>query len=313
MQAYTESSADTLVGSVNGANTDFTVTNTPYTYSVLGFVNGTFVSTTVSGKVVTFSTAPESGDTVTVHYSSGTQEVTTGSISASDIIDIAMKRINRLGSGQTISSSDQTFALAELNNLIDHWRALRRFVVYYKHAEYTFTASKQYYTIGWSGADFEADRPIKIIRANLIRTADTPDSRVPLLVYEMTDYAQITYPATSGSEPMLIYYQPTTPNGTIYPYPYPNSDAASLANKLELFTWSYLDQFASTSTTVEFAPGYKDAIIWTLSERLADSFGTSLTPVQTNLARQSRSAIASNNMKGFKITRDNGIPMAEAY
>lgn len=232
---------------------------------------------------------------------------------ASEMILSALRRINRLGAGQTIASSDETFALSELNYLIDHWRALKRFVLYYSQSEYTFTTSKQSYSIGRSSADFTADRPIKIARANLIHSGDDPDSYTPLAVYDMTEYASLSTPVLSDEEPVCIYYQPTVPNGTIWPWPYPANTAEALANKLQLFTWSYLSGYETVDTDVDLAPGYKDAITWTLAERLADAFGITLTVTQVKLARQSRAAIASNNLKSYKITSDYGIPNAEDY
>jgi len=311
---YTETSSDTLSGSINGVNTDYTVTNTPDTYSVLGFINGTFISTTVSGNVVTFASAPVTGDTVSVHYTVSTSVASSsGAVTALEIIQSALRRINRLGVGQTISTADLSFSLGELNDLIDHWRALKRFVLYYSHSEYTWTTSKQSYTIGQDSADFTADRPIKIARANLIHSGDDPDSYTPLAVYDMTEYASLSTPVLSDEESVCIYYQPTVPNGTIWPWPYPANTAEALANKLQLFTWSYLNEFATSDTSVDLAPGYKDALKWTLAERLADAFGVTLTDTQKKLARQSRAAIASNNLKSYKITSDYGIPNAEDY
>jgi hypothetical protein len=312
---YTETSATTLSGSINGSNTDFTVTNTPDDYSVIGFINGLFIPTTVSGKVVTFAGAPISGDTVSVHYYvSSAVSSSTGAVTASTIIQDAMRRINVLGAGQTISTADQTFGLVELNDMIDQWRVRKSYVVYYTHNSYAFTTSKQYYSIGRDSADFDADRPVKILRANLIRVADDPDSRIPLHVMELDEYASIPLPMTEGAEPDRLYYQETYPNGTLWPWPYPTDTAAALANELELFTWSYLESFATSDTSVDLAPGYKDAITWSLAERFCIPYGVDTSIALVRQARRARAAVVNVNIHADnRGSSDYGVPNSEAY
>ena len=312
---YTETSADTLSGSVNGTNTDFVVSHTPDDGSVLGFVNGFFIPSTVSGTTVTFTSAPLTGDTVSVFYTvTSAVSASSGAVTGLTIIQNALLYLNKLGVGQSITEADQTLGLKQLNLLIDRWRVKRSYVIYFNHASYSFDTSQQSYTIGQDSADFEADRPIKIIRANLIRTGDDPNTHIPLLVYEMDEYASLSVPATSGQEPDRIYYQPTFPNGTLWPWPYPENDADILANELELFTWSYMTSWATTDTSVDLAPGYEDALTLSLAERLTVPYGVAMNPELKDQARQARASIARINTIPKKIaTRDYGIPMSEGY
>ena len=320
--AYTETSASGVTGTIdksgswtiNGSNRSFSLSHTPDTGSAIGFINGLMIASTISGSTLTFADAPYAGDTVTVVYAvTSSVTASSGAVSAATIIQDAMRYINKLGAGQTISTADQTFGLSVLNDIIDLWRTKSHFVVYYDHSSYAYSTSKQSYSIGQDSADFTADRPIKIIRANLILTADDPDSRVALEVFNMDEYAQLRLPAQSADQAVCLYYQPTYPNGTLYPWPYPTDDSDVLANKLELFTWMQLSSYANTSTAVDLAPGYKNALTKTLSEWLCVPYGIPLNPEVKDQARIARSAIANVNTWSRKLERDYGIPDSEDY
>ena len=134
-----------------------------------------------------------------------------------------------------------------------------------------------------------------------------------MAVYDWTEYNRISYPATDGAEPDRIYYQETYPNGTIWPWPYPEDTATALANKLEIFTWAYLSSWATADTSIDLAPGYKDAITWALAERLTVPFGLNLSNELKNQARMAMASVASVNLKARKISMDYGIPQSEGY
>lgn len=233
-------------------------------------------------------------------------------VSGQTIIEGALYELNKLGQGQTIAPADLAFGLLKLNRLIDQWKAERRFVYYIAHESYPFAASKQSYTIGPSGADFNAARPVRIEYANLIVTETTPNYSKPLNVIEVSDYSEINVPAQSGAEPFVIYYQATHPNGTIFPWPYPENAPGPLANRLELYTWAQLSGFALASTTVELPPGYEEAITLTLAEKLAQAFGKTVSAEFRDETRKARSIIGHINTVAPRMkTCDFGIPTSQ--
>lgn len=320
-RAYIESSVDspaTVTGSINGVNKDFVLTRTPDSGSVIAFINNTVTSSSVSTATVTLASAPESGDSVYFHYTvaitSADSSDSINTVTAQTIIESAMRKINKLGAGQTIATADLALGLAELNDMIDYWRTRRVFISYISDDSYTLTSSKQAYTIGQESADFTADRPIKLTRANLIIVSNSDETRKELKIIEWPEYADVTVPAEYGAEPTHLYYQPTIPNGTLWPWPYPENTTTALINKLELFTWCHLYQFTSASSAVYLAPGYENALKASLAERLSIPFGVAVSIDLRNQARLARAAIASNNTQAPKMqTRDYGIPTAESW
>lgn len=225
-----------------------------------------------------------------------------------DVVSNAMIESGILAQGETASAEDADFAFKKLNRLVDSMNA-RGYAVYVTgHNSYAFAASQQSYTIGRGTApvaNFVADRPVKITAANLIVVAANPDYRLPLSIIEVLDYAEIPVPAETGAEPHTLYYQPTWPNGTLWPWPYPENAAAAIANKLELFTWTQITAFTALTDTFSFPPGYEDAI--TLS--LAEILGGNVTDSLKDQARKARMTIQGVNSKAPKLqTRDSGMP-----
>lgn len=231
------------------------------------------------------------------------------SIAASTIIESAFRKTNIYGPLQTIESGDQALALGELNDIIGLWRAQKCFIPYQSLVSFAFVTSKTAYTIGESGADFNTKRPIRIEAANLIRVADNPNSRVPLRVIEIDLFNRIPVQAQSGPEPQAVYYKATVPNGTLYPWPYPENTVTAVLNKLELQVWADLTSFATAATTVDLADGYEQALKLTLAVKLAYIYHAELPPRLETEAREARSVIMANNEDMAIVSAcDSGLP-----
>jgi hypothetical protein len=230
-------------------------------------------------------------------------------VTAATIIEAALKKINVLGAGQTINAADQALALSELNDLIDVWRTQRRFVLHYTQVSAAFGSSKVSYSIGSSDADIIAARPVRIETANLVVVSENPDKRKQLRIIDVHLFSRIDVPEQSGPEPEILYYKPTYPKGTLYPWPYPENSEAALANKLELFYWSQLERFASVSTSVDLADGYEAALKLSLAEILAPIFGVVPSDILRAHASAARMLIGAINTPDSVVsTIDYGMP-----
>jgi hypothetical protein len=208
------------------------------------------------------------------------------------LITAALQEINAIAQGEAVPATDETFVLGKLNRLLDSWNLQQRYVFFVGHASYEFATSKQTYTIGPSGADFTAPRPVRILRANLILVNQTPDNHFPLTVINWARYADHSVPALASGIPIKLYYQETIPSGSLWPWPYPTVTT----NKLELFTWNQLTAIASVGATYNLAPGYEDAIILSLAETLCSSYGKPLAPELAMNAQKARGAITGPNV-----------------
>lgn len=233
---------------------------------------------------------------------------------AQTLVDNALKKAGVYAASETPETADRTQCLAEMNLIVGTWQAQRRFGYYTRIDVFTITTSASSYTIGPSGSSPSFSlgatgiRPIEILGANLIRVGDTPDTRVPLQVFNVDDYRGINEYLQTAEEPAALFYNPTFPNGTLYPVPYPEDTTAAKANKLELYSKFLLASFADINTTsYDLPPGYENALTLTLAEVVAPLFGKTLPQEVKDQARQARAAIRSNNSKPPKLVTDSGL------
>lgn len=219
---------------------------------------------------------------------------------AADIVNAAMTEIGVRAQGETLSAADGAWGLAKLNRLISGWNAegINCFVI--QHDSFPWASSKQSYTIGKSGSpDFDATRPIRIERANIL-VPGTDDYRIPLEILDFAGYAKIGNPEITSAYPSRIYYQPTHPNGKIWPWPWPTN----LTDELELFWWTPITEFSALATSFDYPPGYEDALTLSLAESLCPSYGRPLAPELSGLAARARWKIKVNNLRTPPLEND---------
>lgn len=175
----------------------------------------------------------------------------------------------QLRPGYTAGAELQQDVLNEWLALVDEWNAERRMP--FTTPEYTypvtgagFKGNNRDYQIGPTAVDFIGPRPARILKANLIITTSTPNSRIPLAVLPFDDYGDIpvlTLPPTGITE--ALYYEATYPNGVIHCWP------PIAYNSIEIWTQGALIAPATLATVVAgtFPPGYENCTIYTLAER----------------------------------------------
>lgn len=213
------------------------------------------------------------------------------SITALQIITDALTEIGELAQGESPRENDQTWGLSKLNDLIDTWNAEKIYLYHQTHALHVIAAAQASYTIGrGDGADYDADRPTKILKANWV---DAAGFRVPLRILKPEEYLSGSEPAYSSDTPTGIYYQETYPNGTIYFVPAMSGTGGSL----EILTRVPLSQFDLVGTVYSFPPGYKAAITLSLAEALCPSYQIEPSPSLVRQAHQARYAIKQLNMR----------------
>ena len=234
-------------------------------------------------------------------------------MTGSEIFEAALQEIGVLAAGEVPSAADAELLRRKFNRMVGTWNTQRRFVVYEKHQQFTFGTSQQSYTIGPTGADFTSDRPLRLERVKLVLTASTPDVDLPLENLQVGEYADLSVPTLSSTIPTKIYYEPTFPSGTIYPWPYPTVTS----NKLELWWWTKLSEIAEADVTTEYslATGYDDALTLSLAEQcLGKIWGVEDDPQLRNRARLARLAISGANSSPLRIaTQDTGMPGAGQF
>lgn len=112
--------------------------------------------------------------------------------------------------------------------------------------------------------DFQGPRPESIARANLVMTSVGPQPvYLPIRMISMEEWASLAIRQIPGiNVTNLAYYDPQSPNGVFNVFP------PLTGNSIELFTWPSFAVPATLGASYSAPPGYQDAVVYSLAERL---------------------------------------------
>lgn len=112
--------------------------------------------------------------------------------------------------------------------------------------------------------DWVSPRPDSIVRANCVMLNQGPQPvYIPLRLISAEEWASLSIRQITGiNVTNLAYYDPQFPNGVLNLFP------PLIGNGIELFTWGPLGVPTSLSAPYSAPPGYIDAVVWSLAERL---------------------------------------------
>jgi len=194
----------------------------------------------------------------------------------------------------------------KLNRMLDSWNTDGKLVWTVNFQQYNIVPNLQPQTIGpGQGATyFAAQRPVKIVNANIILNPNTNNAiRQPLNLRDADWWANKRAFAVQGTLPTDLYYEPDWPNGSLYLWIVP-----TIAYLLELETWTVLSQLQLNSAFC-LPPGYLDAVIYSLAEALCPSFAMPWTPGLEALKKVALRRIEGlNTASPLLQTSDFGVP-----
>lgn len=236
------------------------------------------------------------------------------SYSAQNIIYQAFRDLGVLRSGQTAPSDLVDDAFVSLNELIDSW-LIEELMTYCIEAQiFPFAVSKNAYTIGPSGADFTADRPIRIEDANTIMNTVNPTVRIPISIITVDEWAAISVRDVPNAIPQYLYYDNGFNNtlgyGTINIWGMPQ-----VGYELEIFVWKQLRAFPDLNTAILFPPAYALALRKNLAVSIAPMCGLyaksndlvspgQYLPLIQQQANQAKSKIMTANIRPRVLRSD---------
>lgn len=210
------------------------------------------------------------------------------------IISSALRDLNVTGAADSAPSGEDTeLALGHYNRIVQRLTA-QQLGWYEVNEAFAFGVSQQSYQLAPSGTTPASGvfvmtatgvRPPKIDRAKLVLSASSPATEYELPIITVGQYWKIVQPAQSALLPQVVYYQPTFPNGTLWPVPYPTQTT----NQLRLFWKNQLATVAigDISANIDMPPGVEDALTWELMRSVAGTFGRTLTEDQRLQAMES--------------------------
>lgn len=210
-----------------------------------------------------------------------------------DLIKAAMRLIQVTAVDVDLTAQELKDGLESLNRMLDSW-SLDELMLYQVIREpFQLVSGQNPYSIGLGG-DFNTTRPTKIVGAYLTLNNGSIPVDYPMDVIQYDDYNAIRLKTLSTNFPNYIYYQPSFPIGEIYIYPVftPNDPATIGPAYITLTSWKPLPIIVDPTATLEFPPGYWEAIVFNLAVRLAEEYQFSI--------REATIALAANALKRLK-------------
>lgn len=227
------------------------------------------------------------------------------SIAVNDFLTSALQEIRVARAGDVVSPNIMTMALSQANEMVDSLNANKLAVYDEPFADYTFTPSLNPHTIGSGGTFNATQRPQEILGA-LVNLGGTPNAFSPITIRNRQWYEQQVTPGLTQSFPTDLYYDAAWPLGKIYFVGVP-----TVAYGVRLWLRVLLTSIA-LGGTLTLPPGYQEALRLTLAEKMAPSFGQSVSPETEEHAKNARALIWGSNVRILnQQTRDGGMPGAQ--
>lgn len=176
------------------------------------------------------------------------------------------------GPGRTASPDQLSDSLLTLNALIDELNSNEGAIFTVQPSLWTLSPSKTSYTIGIDPAgiqtaDFATTRPTRIEQAKLVLTQSPTWVYLPLHLATDAEWAAITVRSVPVTIPKVMYCDYNWPIAGLFFFGYP-----TVANKLELWSWSNLPSFPLLSSPYTAPPAYTGMLTYLLAARLQDMF-----------------------------------------
>lgn len=154
------------------------------------------------------------------------------------------------------------------------------------------------YTIGPTGTFVTTSlgaRPVELEAVKMVLTAQSPYTEILMRPLTAEEYQRLAVPGLSMGESYAYWYNPTMPDGTFYPLPYPTVTT----NQFKFFYKAPLAAVTTDtlSTDISYAPGQQDFLHWQLAQRLCGPFRTDLSAAQRTLASVAFEQYESSNMR----------------
>lgn len=198
-----------------------------------------------------------------------------------------MRRIGRLGSGESATTQERADGVLEFNRMLGRWNVDMGLLYFETSESLTWATGQASRTIG-TGGNLSTSRPQLILSAYLTVSG----AEHPLTVITNQAYQAIDTKTLTSSIPQYLAYNPTftTSLGTLYIWPTP-----STALTLLLTSMKPLADITGAGT-ITLPPGYEDAIVSNLAVRFADGdFATQIPQTLRDDAMYARESIARAN------------------
>ena len=220
-------------------------------------------------------------------------------VTVSDLLKDAMGLVNATEIDETPSSSEMAIALRVANVMLGRWATQNLLVRSDTTTSFSTQAAKASYTIGASGADITASKPLRIHSGYV--TDGSVDFPLEVITREM--YNNLNDKGVSTARPEYVVYDPgdaqqAVQKGTFYLYSIPDK-----VYPVKIEGNTYFTEFVNMTDTVTFEPAYYEALIYGIAVRLFRRYSDDKTPVPADLA-----GIAAESLKNLKNLNAERVP-----
>jgi hypothetical protein len=196
----------------------------------------------------------------------------------------ALIYVGSYSQGQTPNSDDLALAFRVINRKLDSLSAEKLSMIGMKLGQYPLSSGQGWYTYG-PGLNWNATtRPIKIKSAS---TVDALLVEHPARITTADEYAMIPDKSRQGAFAEAIFYDNGFPTGNVYMTPKPISSGANMW----LWTFEAIPLLPAQTGTVNFAPGFEEAIVPLAAVDLCIAFQRPVTQELMAVAAQAKSVI----------------------
>ncbi len=201
----------------------------------------------------------------------------------------SLLEIGAISQSETPSAGDMQSAFYTLQRLLDSWQADSLTLAVQQRVTYTVPSGTSTVTIGPSGADITAIRPVYMDGINYVNPGSSPEVEVPIGPMDRGQYMALSIKELQSALPLASFYQTSITDvfGRIFLWPQVTQDVDIVL---------YYPSGVTVPTTVDDVltgpPGYLEGFHYQLSERLLVPFTIGSELVISQVKEWSKEAYA---------------------
>jgi hypothetical protein len=181
---------------------------------------------------------------------------------ARDICTDALRLDGVIAANEPGDAADLDLCLRRLNGMLSAWSINRNNILATVIETFPLVNNQVSYTIG-VGGNFNTANPIKVEESSFVRYQSVD---YILRSIDEDQYSSIPY-KLNGGIPYAFWFDRAPLLSTLYFYPIPQTGQTIELHSVKPFT-----SFANLDTIYNFAPGYEEAMSYSLAERIAPAF-----------------------------------------
>lgn len=227
-------------------------------------------------------------------------------ISAKSLIDKAflISGITAQGDVNSNGGVETDDALLTLNSILNSWKIDRLLNV--TTTQVDKLVSTPSFTVGPSG-DLVTQRPAKILSAFIRQPAANGNLDTPLQIIEYLKWDAISLPNNNSTIPLKLYYEPTSPDGTVHLWPIPQGDV-----HIFLRFETQIGEYATINDVLELTPGFILALQYNLADHLCVQYGISRPDIMQK-ANEALAVVQRQNVRINTLFFDRRMPTGRRF